>query len=250
MILARKLTDRHVPADARRNAEFGFASKGLPAHDEIATHRLNRRGLRGVSRSIPSLTSRSGLRAGSPSASEAGVWADRRAHRQGFAHAPASVIKSARIRLASAGVGVGFYATTTLTGGSNSCVNPTSFSPLLPRRPSRAAWKPTASVRLPVRRAVRSWPMRSMQTSLPGPLSARSRAPIATTLASASKRPSSHDLIRDARRGGNSLTSTIGASCPGGVFIFTDHNELTDQGRGARMAAATEGKGLTCSRKS
>lgn len=249
MILARKLTHRHVPADVCRSPEFGFASKGLHGHDDQAERRLNRKGLRDALRSIPSLTPRSGLRAGSPRGLGFAA-ADRRAHRQAFAHRQLSAITSVRIRLASVGVGVGFRSTTTVNGGSISCVNPTFFWPFWPQRLSRPVCKPMASVRLPVRRAVRSWPMRSTPTSSLAPLWARWLAPIATTQAFANKAERAVSLTRAAARASFGLTDTIGASRPGGVFIFTDHNELTDQGRGARMAAATEGKGLTCSRKS
>lgn len=65
------------------------------------------------------------------------------------------------------------------------CVNPSSFSPSFPRPSSRAACRQTVNAPSPVLRLAPSSLKRPTTTCSPVPLSARSRAPIATTQASA-----------------------------------------------------------------
>ena len=230
---------RHLPADARARAQKGFAMGQGAAHDGGARHAAlwpePETGAGCAAHSIPSLATRSGLRAGSPA----------RADRQGFAHRVAAGARSREIRLASRRIALGFRATTTLNGGSLSCVKPISFLLFSPLRPCRPACRPMANARLSARAPVRLLRMRPTRTWSPAPRWARWPAPIATTLASASNRATLHCLTGGpAGRGGIDMTCAIGASRPGGAFIFTTRNEFTTvRTRGAQDgAAATEGK--------
>lgn len=238
MILPCAPVNRRFVAHGCAHPQFGFASAGRGAHDERACESPSQNG--GKLIPIPSPIDRSGLRAGSLRG--AALW-------RNSAYKGRSCRYHAEMNLELSEIGVGFAGITTQNGGSSTCVNLSSFLHFSAQRPLLAACRPMASAPLRVPPRAQLSRMCWTPTSLRAQPLARLQAPIATTRASAANLSCAPRLTLRSGRVARFLNTAIGGRPSGGVFYSTDRLEITKSGAGA-MAAAPDGKGPTCSRKS
>jgi len=200
-----------LAAEPTVSARIPFAKEGLAAqHHGVLGASQDRLG---VNIPTPSYTSRFGLRV-EPHLCRG---TDRRSFADVFSARAMSALKRA---FSCKGDWLESRQINISAGGSFSCARSRSFSPSC-RRPSlRAACRPMVSAPSPVLLLAPSRLTRSTPTSSLALLLARSRAPIATTPASAADRTTDIRLMRAADRGQSAVSiDAVGVSDSGGILF-------------------------------